>query len=164
MAPRKAGASYAADRVLSSVAGRSSRECCIDSLKRTSATEELQRHIDGRRYGRASDRNPQRLRDLAEPALQTRGDIIESGVYRQCIPLGHLIQSLTHLGECVTAFSAQVFRGRFGIDLDMLGEEEAAVVRHLLQCLGALTLCHDHPLEKSLIGAVAPQAAQLGAQ
>src|SRR5215472_1663119 len=128
MAPRKAGASYAADRVLSSVAGRSSRECCVDSLKRTNATEELQRHIDGRRYGRASDRNPQRLRDLAQPALQARGDIIESGVYRQCIPLGQRIQSLTHLDECVAAVSAQVFRGRFGIDFDMLDKEETAVV------------------------------------
>src|SRR6516165_12544302 len=147
MAPRKAGASYAADGGLSSVAGRSSRECCIDSLKRTSATEELQRHIDGRRYGRAGDRNPQRLRDLAEPALQPRGDIVESGVYRQCIPLGQPIQLITNLSECVTVFSAQVFRGRFGIDLDVLDKEEAAVVRHLLKCLGALALCHDHPLE-----------------
>ena len=64
----------------------------------------------------------------------------------------------------VAAVSAEVFRCRLGVDLDALDEEEAAVVRHLLHRLGALTLRQDHPLEKRLIGAVAPEAAQLRAQ
>src|SRR5215813_1490109 len=138
MAPRKAAASYAAHRVLSSGTGRRSRERRIDAFKCAITPQELQRRVDGRRYGRAGHCDPQRLCDLAETALQPRGDIVESSVYRQRIPLRQLIQLSTHLGEGVTALTAQVFRGRFGIDLDALDEEEAAVVRHFLHCLGAL--------------------------
>src|SRR6516162_5231543 len=100
MAPREAAASYAAHRVLSSVAGRRSRERRIDALQRSRATEELERHVDGWRYGRAGHGDPHRLRNLAETTLQTRGDIVESSVYRECIPLGQLLQLLTHPGEC----------------------------------------------------------------
>src|SRR6516162_1793906 len=138
MAPRKAAARYAADRVLSSSAGRRSRKCRIDAFKRASAAQELERHVDGRRYGRAGNRDPQGLRDLAETALQARGNVVESSVYRQGIPLRQLIELPAHLDERVAAVTAQVFRSRFGIDLDALDEEEAAIVRHLLQRLGAL--------------------------
>ena len=53
-----------------------------------------------------------------------------------------------HLGEHRARLRSEVLRGRLGIDLDVLDEEEAAVLRHLLQRLGALALRDDHALEQ----------------
>src|SRR6516165_3390016 len=99
MAPREAGASYAAGAVLSSVAGRSRGERRTDACQRPATPEELERHIDGRRHGRPCHGDPQRLCDLAEAGLQLCREILESRVNRWGFPLWQSLQLLAHSAE-----------------------------------------------------------------
>ena len=83
---------------------------------------------------------------------------------RRGAPLGHVGEPLAdprHRGQCI---GAEMLGGRLRLQLDAVDEEKAAVLRHLLQGLGALALREDHTLEQALIGALQPQAAQLRAQ
>src|SRR6516225_11256329 len=103
MAPREAGARYAADFVLSSVARRRHGKRRVDAAQRARAPEELECHIDRRRDGGARHGDTQRLRDLPETTLQLRGEIVEDGVNRRRAPLWHLLKLLTHSDECFAA-------------------------------------------------------------
>src|SRR5579864_3419885 len=130
MAPREAGASYAAGRMLSSVAGHRHGERRIDAQERPIPPQELECRIDRRRYRRSRHRNSYGLGNLAETTLERRSEIIQCSMNRWRLPLRQPVQSLAHFSQHSSTLRAQILRGCFRIDLDALNKKEPAVVRH----------------------------------
>src|SRR5580658_3301924 len=156
MAPpwKKAGETYAEGLTLSSVSALGSGKRGIESTQRALAPQQPERRIDRRGDGGPGDRNTERLCNLAKPNLKLGREGVEGIVNRGCRPLLESRKPCAHLREQLERVRRQVLGDRLGIHRHIVGEEEPAVLRHLLQRLGALALREDHAFQQPLIVAV----------
>src|SRR5215472_8176830 len=161
MAPREAGARYAADPALSSVAARGLCQHGIDARERALTSEERERHIDRWRDSAAGHRHTERLRDLAESAVERRRKLIYRCVNRRSAPLGQGREARSGVSEHRGRISAEMLCGGLGVQGHHVSEEEATVLGHLLHRLCALALRENYALEQRQIVAVQAEAAQL---
>src|SRR5262245_18574238 len=98
----------------------------VDSCQRPLPPKKLERGIDGGRDRCAGNRDPNRLRDFSESALQLTRKIIECGMKCGGVPQRQRREALAHLGQRLQRITAQVSCGRLGIDVDVIDEKEAA--------------------------------------
>ncbi len=148
MAPRGGAASYlneqSASRTPNAQGRRQSQQCFL-------FTQNGQRRVDGRRHRAPANRQPQRLRELAQGKSRLGGRVTDDRVNCRRTPIRQDPQLFSHLRQQRKDLRSDMLAHRLVVEGCRRTKEKHAVGRHFLHRFGAFALCGHDELELRVV-------------